>query len=112
MTLRKASAAETRMGARRSHGIDGMKTYQVLYWRDIPAQVRVFEGRRRQSRQMPDWFQQEIDRVAMREGLVGTDAYLDEWHWSDRRAWSGPEAEAGDVADAVLKMLEDTYDRG
>ncbi len=89
-----------------------MTTYQVLYWRDIPAQVRVFGGRRPLSRQMPDWFQQEIDRVAMRDGLTGTDAYLDEWQWSEKREWTGGEIEAGDVAEALLKQLEDEYKQG
>ena len=93
-------------------GQAGMTTYQVLYWRDIPAQVRVFGGRRPLSRQMPDWFQQEIDRVAMRDGLTGTDAYLDEWHWSGKRAWAGGESEAGDVAEVLLKQLEDEYKQG
>ena len=96
-----------------STGMDGMAVYQVLYWRDIPAQVRVYGGRsggrRPLSRQMPDWFQQEIDRVAMRDGMTGTDAYLDEWHWSEKRAWAGEESEAGDVAEALLKRLEDEY---
>ena len=89
-----------------------MTTYQVLYWRDIPAQVRVFGGRRPLSRQMPDWFQQEIDRVAMGDGLTGTDAYLDEWRWSEKRAWAGEESEAGDVAEVLLKRLEDEYRHG
>ena len=89
-----------------------MTTYQVLYWRDIPAQVRVFGSRRPLSRQMPDWFQQEIDRVAMRDGLTGTDAYLDEWHWSEKREWTGGESEAGDVAEALLKQLEDEFEKG
>lgn len=97
-----------------------MAVYQVLYWRDIPAQVRVYGGgsgdrrggRRPHSRQMPDWFQQEIDRVAMRDGLTGTDAYLDEWHWSEKQDWPGEETEAEAVAEALLKQLEDGYDKG
>lgn len=93
-----------------------MAVYQVLYWRDIPAQVRVYRGRsggrRPLSRQMPDWFQQEIDRVAMRDGMTGTDAYLDEWHWSEKKEWPGEEAEAEAVAEAVLKRLENEYKPG
>lgn len=103
-----------------SAGTVGMAVYQVLYWRDIPAQVRVYGGRsggrgggrRPLSRQMPDWFQQEIDRVAMRDGLTGTDAYLDEWHWSEKQEWTGEEEEAEAVAEAVLKRLEDGFDKG
>ncbi len=97
-------------------GQAGVTTYQVLCWRDIPAQVRVFGGRsggrRPLSRPMPDWFQQEIDRVAMREGLTGTDAYLDAWHWSEKRVWTGEESEAGDVAEALLNQLEGEYRLG
>ena len=89
-----------------------MALYQVLYWRDIPAQVRVYRGRRPISRQMPDWFQQEIDRVAMRDGLTGTDAYLDEWHWTEKLEWNGERQEAEEIAAAVLKKLEDEYDKG
>lgn len=89
-----------------------MTKYQVLYWRDIPAQVRVYGGRRPLSRQMPGWFQQEIDRVAMRDGLTGTDAYLDEWHWSEKQEWTGEEKEPDTVAEAILKRLEDGFDKG
>ena len=88
-----------------------MVIYQVLYWRDIPAQVRVYGDRRPLSRQMPDWFQQEIDRVAMRDGLTGTDAYLDEWHWSEKREWDDEET-AEEVAESILRKLEDEYDKG
>ena len=63
-----------------------MALYQVLYWKDIPAQVKVFtEGRRSQSRQMPERFQEQIDARAMQEGLLGTDDYLRHWHWSEKR---------------------------
>ncbi len=62
-----------------------MAEYQVLYWKDIPAQVRVFDGKRRVARQMPSRFQDAIDRRAMKEGLAGTDAYLAHWQWSERQ---------------------------
>ena len=54
-----------------------MAVYQVLYWKDIPAQIRVYDGKRPKGYEMPEWFQKEIDRVAMAEGLTGTDDYLD-----------------------------------
>ena len=37
-----------------------MHEYQVMYWRDIPAQVRVFDGRKPVSRTTPERFQEEI----------------------------------------------------
>ncbi len=62
-----------------------MVQYQILYWKDIPAQIKVYEGRRAVSRQLPERFQIEIDRIAMKEGLAGTDDYLDQWQWSPKK---------------------------
>ena len=57
---------------------------RVLYWQEIPSLIRVTDDDGTQlSQQLPDWFQQEIDRVAMMEGLVGSDAYLEQWSWRD-----------------------------
>ena len=84
-----------------------MAVYQVLYWKDIPAQVRVFDGKRRVSRQMPGRFQEAIDRLAMKEGLAGTDAYLAHWQWSERQERPGdPHA----VLLALVEDLERAYD--
>ncbi len=83
-----------------------MAVYQVLYWQDIPAQIRVYEGKRPKAYPMPDWFQQEIDRVAMQKGLVGTDAYLNAWQWSEKMERDG---DIEVVASAVLLELEQAY---
>jgi hypothetical protein len=82
-------------------------TYQILYWRDIPAQVRVFNGKRPQSRPMPDRFQHEIDRVAMAEGLAGRDEYLDHWQWTEKREREG---DVEEVLGALLEELQKEYD--
>ena len=84
-----------------------MADYQVLYWRDIPAQVRVFTGRRPLSRPLPDRFQQAIDRVAMRDGLAGTDDYLAQWRWSERRTGDG---EPEELLDRLIEELAAEYD--
>jgi hypothetical protein len=55
-----------------------MAKYQILYWKNIPAQVKAFGGARAISRQLPEPYQLEIDRVAMEEGLSGSDEYLDQ----------------------------------
>jgi hypothetical protein len=81
-----------------------MAMYQVLYWKHVPAQVKVFEdGKRPLSRQMPDRFQIEIDRIAMKDGLSGNDDYLDQWRWTPKRERAGT---AEEVADALLRELE------
>ena len=87
-----------------------MARYRVLTWRGIPAQVKVRDDEgHRVSWPLPDRFQQEIDRVAMRDGLADSDAYLAEWTWSDEEERAGSAAE---VAAAVAEELVATWDRG
>lgn len=80
-----------------------MVKYQILYWKHIPAQVKVSEeGKRPISRPMPDRFQVEIDRIATQEGLTGTDDYLNQWRWTPRKERAGT---AEEVADALIREL-------
>lgn len=81
-----------------------MARYQILYWKDIPAQVRVFpESGRPISRQLPERFQQEIDARAMSEGLAGTDDYLAHWHWSEKLERDLP---APQLMEEILRELK------
>ena len=81
-----------------------MATYQILYWQDIPAQIKVFEaGRRPISRALPEVFQERIDARAMSLGLVGTDAYLEQWHWSEKQERPGT---AEELLEVLVEELE------
>ena len=51
----------------------------LVYWRDIPSQIIVQRGRRREKVQLSARFQEAIDRAAMRAGKGSSDAYLSEW---------------------------------
>lgn len=83
-----------------------MSQVQVVYWRDIPAQVKAREGRTRVSRPLSPRFQEAIDAAAMRAGASATDDYLAEWRTSDPTDRPGaPEA----VADAWVSELETAY---
>ena len=55
-----------------------MAKYQILYWKDNPAQIKAFDGTRAVSRQLPERYQLEIDRLAMELGLAGGDEYLNQ----------------------------------
>ena len=80
----------------------------VVYWRDIPAQVIVGKGRRAAKVQLPERFEQAIDRAAMEVGADGTDDYLAEW----RKAAPYPvEGDASEVAAQEAARLEAEYDR-
>jgi len=51
----------------------------IVYWRDIPAQVIVRQGRRAERRELPERFIQAIDAAAMAVGARDSDAYLSQW---------------------------------
>src|SRR4051812_33789906 len=51
----------------------------ILYWRDIPTQVIVRQGRVSEKRELPERFILAVDAAAMRAGLRESDAYLGEW---------------------------------
>ncbi|WP_300019303.1 virulence factor [uncultured Roseobacter sp.] len=85
-----------------------MPDVTIVYWRDIPAQVIVGKGRRGSKRQLPERFEQAIDRAAMKVGAEDTDTYLAEW----RKAAPFPvEGDPDAVADAEAARLDAEYDR-
>lgn len=74
----------------------------VLYWRDIPAQVIVRQGRRNARRELAPRFAEAIDMAAMRSGAAGTDDYLAQWRKADPVAVGDDlEAEAERAATAI-----------
>jgi hypothetical protein len=78
--------------------------FQILYWQDVPSVIKAFEEDGAEvKRQLGQWFQQEIDRQAMQQGLVGSDAYLEQWRWGDAEERPGTAVE---VLDAVEQELE------
>jgi Virulence factor len=80
-----------------------MARYQILYWQDVPSVIKAFDddgGERK--RQLPDWYQQEIDKRAMVQGLTGSDEYLEQWRWGEIEEREGTPDE---VLDAVEREL-------
>jgi Virulence factor len=75
-----------------------MARVQVLYWQEVPSVVRVGDVKR----QLPEWFQQEIDRRAMEQGLAGSDGYLEQWEWRDLGEREGDAAVIADGVEAEL----------
>jgi hypothetical protein len=79
----------------------------VISWRDIPAQVTAVRGDESARAQLPDRFQLAIDAAAMRAGLVGSDAYLDEWRRETRPCGDDLETEVA----AEVERLEAEHPR-
>ena len=80
-----------------------MAQLQIVYWRDIPAQVIVKAGRRNVAkRELSLRFTEAIDMCAMRTGAAETDDYLAEWRRTDPvTVGDDLEAEAANAADAL-----------
>ena len=79
----------------------------TVYWRDIPAQVIVGKGRRAAKIQLPERFEQAIDRCAMKVGAKEDDAYLAEWRKAGPTSVDGESDQA--VAEAEATRLETEF---
>jgi hypothetical protein len=83
-------------------------TYQIVYWRDIPAQVRARSGQERISFPLSQRFQEAIDVAAMRAESTSTDDYLNEWRTGETQTGEGDPKE---LAGAIAAELEAAYSR-
>jgi hypothetical protein len=78
----------------------------TVYWRDIPAQVIVKQGRESAKVRLSQRFQEAIDRAAMRAGKGSSDQYLEDWRRVSKTC-SGP---MEDQAKAQAEQLEAAFD--
>jgi hypothetical protein len=80
-----------------------MATYKILYWQEVPAQIKAEDAEDDVTISLPPKFQEQIDRLAVQRGLSGSDDYLAQWHWGDEEEREGSAAE---VAEQVKTELE------
>ena len=79
-------------------------TYKVLYWQEIPSQVKAEDDAGNEiSMELPSRFAEHIDQAAAKRGFQSGDAYLAQWKWSDEQERDGS---AKDVAEAIKRELE------
>ena len=76
----------------------------LVYWRDIPAQVMVQQGRKRGKTLLSHRFQAAIDRAAMKAGKGGSREYLEDW----RRTYDaiGETGSPQELADKIASHIE------
>ena len=80
----------------------------IVYWRDIPAQVIIKQGRKTAKRELTLRFTEAIDMCAMRTGAADSGDYLAEWRKAD------PMPVSDDLeleADKAAAELEAAYDK-
>jgi len=77
--------------------------YQILYWRDLPSSVKVWDDFGEVKMDLPAKFADRIDREAQKLGLTSGDAYIAELKWGEEQSRPGvPE----DVAKALVTELD------
>jgi hypothetical protein len=80
-----------------------MATFKILYWQEIPSQIKAEDMDGEVNLTLPPKFMEHIDEVAAKRGKNSADDYLAEWRWSDEEDRPGT---AQEVAEAVKAELE------
>ena len=79
-----------------------MALYQILYWQELPSQLKVWDDADEIKLELSA-ATEKIDAAAQARGLTSADDYLAQWKWSDEEERDGT---AQEVADALKKELE------
>ncbi len=59
-----------------------MSSYKILYWKEIPTQIKYTDSDGQEtSYPLSLFFQQAIDAIAMHDGSITSGEYLDAWEW-------------------------------
>jgi methanogenic corrinoid protein MtbC1 len=77
--------------------------YQILYWQDLPSQVKAWDDFEEVKLDLPHRFADRIDAQAQRLGLAKGDDYINQLRWGDELERVGA---PGAIAAAVVKELE------
>ncbi|MFL7814123.1 MAG: virulence factor [Anaerolineales bacterium] len=80
-----------------------MANYKILYWHDIPSQIRVEDENGRVSKQLPARFQEAIDSAAMKAKAIEDDSYMAGFRWSEQMDRPG-------TAEIVAAQLFEEFD--
>jgi hypothetical protein len=80
-----------------------MATYKILYWQEIPTQIKAEDEVDDVTVMLDDKFMKQVDILAAKRGLQDADEYLAHWKWSEEAEREGS---ASEVAEALKAELE------
>jgi cobalamin-dependent methionine synthase I len=89
--------------SRAQRAANARSQFQVLYWQDIPSEVKVWDDFDEIKVSLAPRFADRIDASAQRQGMISQDAYSAQLRWSDAAERAGSPRE---VLDSVRKELE------
>ena len=99
----KTERAESQAASRPANA---RSKFQILYWQDVPSQVKAWDDFNEIKLELPQRFTVRIDALAQTKGLTSTDDFLAQWKWSDEQERDGG---AQEVAEAVKDELEKKF---
>jgi hypothetical protein len=76
--------------------------YQILYWQDIPSELKAWDDFDEVKMSLPEKFTIRIDASAQKQGLISQDAYSAQLRWGEIVERAGTPRE---VAEALCKEL-------
>jgi methanogenic corrinoid protein MtbC1 len=100
------SVMAERAESRAQRDSNAMVKFQILYWKDIPSQVKAWDDFNEIKIELPQRFSVRIDALAQSKGLTSTDDFLSQWKWSDEQERNGS---AREVAETVKNELEKKF---
>ena len=80
-----------------------MTTYKILYWQEIPTQIKAEDESEDVTVVLDAKFMAQVDILAAKRGLQAADDYLAQWKWSEEEEREGS---AQEVAEALKAELE------
>jgi hypothetical protein len=83
--------------------VNSMTKVKILYWHDIPIQVKTEDSVGRAGVQLSARFQAAIDEAAMAANLIGDDDYTNGFQWRKLEDREGP---AQSVAETIASEIE------
>ena len=82
----------------------------ILYWKEIPVQVKSENLESSTSVPLDPRFQEAADAIAMFDGSYGSDDYLDAWQWGPlSESDLDPDEAATQTAERINKGMPENF---
>ncbi len=99
----KTGVAPTKSQLTAQRGANSASRYQILYWQDLPSEIKVWDDFEQLKVALHIRFTERIDKEAMKLGLTHADAYAAQLRWGDETERSGIPADVGAAVKAELE---------
>jgi 5-methyltetrahydrofolate--homocysteine methyltransferase len=99
----KAGAGPAKSAAAPQRGPNPITTYQILYWQDLPSEIKAWDDFEEVKVSLPARFANHIDAQAQKLGFTQGDDYIAQLRWGDEIERPGTPTQ---VAAAVQAELE------